>query len=257
MGARHIRAPAGDEPALLWLSLPVMNRGSDLSFQLSQASGIFVSIIIMSLSGCGGHDAGRQQSVPEANQPIRPPPVVLEWYPSPKTQQPQLLFDTAPATSMSQQTPGQWAPAQSTNQSYSYPGQPVPQAWIIVPAPPAGYGGQIAGYAGQYNSGAATGVWQQPVPVWNAPPPQPQTYYPQAPVQQFQSAPAQQGTYVQRPWGQYTESDSGKSSARGINTWQTTNPLPAWTVPGYSGSTVPYPAYNGTYPGAPVPGYVW
>ncbi len=124
-------------------------------------------------------------------------------------------------------------PAQPSYQENVYQSPPVPQAWIIVPAPAAaGYGGQAAGYAGQYNAGAAAGVWQQAIPVWNLTDSQTQPYSQQQPVQQqqyqYQYPTVPQGVYTQRPWGPDTSA------------WQNPNGLPAWGVPGYK-----------------VPGYVW
>lgn len=200
-----------------------------------------------------------EQPVPQQSQQQNEPPRVVEWYPSPKVEQPQLIFSPAQPSNTAQPAVGQWATAQPSYQENVYQGSPVPQAWILVPAPTASYSGQAAGYAGQYNGGPAAGVWQQAVPVWNLPTPQTQPFYQQQPVQQpqYQYSTVPQGVYTQRPWGQISESDKNNNSAQGMNAWQNPNGLPVWGTPDYIGSPAPNPGYYGANQGTVVPGYVW
>jgi hypothetical protein len=238
-----------------------MKREPGLLLQLRLTSGILVTIAFLLISGCAADENGMEQPMPQQSQQQTKPPRVIDWYPSPKITQPQIIFSSPQPSNTSPPAPGQWVSAQPSYQENVYQNPPVPQAWIIVPAPAVGYGGQMAGYSGQYNAGpAAVGVWQQAVPVWNLPAQQTQPYYPQQPVQQpqYQYPPVPQGVYTQRPWGQISESDKNNNSAPGMNAWQNPTGLPVWGTPGYIGGPMPYTGYYGTNQGTVVsPGIVW
>jgi len=206
-----------------------------------------------------------KQAAPAPSTQKNPPPVAVDWYPSPKVQQPQLRFAPEPG----QPGTGQWGGASAGFQAN--PAQPsagVPQNWILVPA-----NGYFTGQTGgTTNLNPAPGTGQQVTP-WNVPAPQSRIYrlqqvpqqtygYPQQPVQppvqqpySYQYPVAPPATYVQRPWGEYSGNSTGNS--QGASAGQKPAEPPPWGAPGYGYAPAPWFGYNGAYPGLMEPGYVW
>lgn len=197
------------------------------------------------VSGCGDDDTGTVSPTPGAAAEAVEGPVVVEWYPTPKHQHRPQYFMPPPAPAQSRQPQVTSQPIQQRF-AWGYM-QPVPQAWVL-PAPP------VAGY------GTATGVpvqgaWYAPVPAWNrnAQPaqsslqPAQQQYYPLAPQQ----------AYAQRPWGAADKVENSNRAGQSMNTWQTTNELPAWGAPLPGGYPVQNPGLYSTYQGTVETGRYW
>jgi hypothetical protein len=211
---------------------------------------VIVSIAVL-LGGCGD-DASESVSSAQrvAAEAVEIPPVV-EWYPTPKHQhRPQYFMPpSAPAASQNRQSR---VTSQPVQQQFSWGGnvlQPVaPQGWMVPVAPATGYGA-VTGVPAQgypYAPAPAWGQNVQPVqpPLQQAQPVQ-QQYYPLAP----------QNAYVHRPWGAASKADNSGDSGQSIQTWQTTNELPAWSAPAFGGYPVYYPGSYGTHQGTVAPGY--
>jgi hypothetical protein len=250
-----------------------MKRDSGPLLPIRLISGLVVSVACSVLSGCGSSEDDVKPAVPVQSSQQKQAPVVVDWYPAPKVQKPQLGFAPQPGQPGMPGYGGQWGGAQNgwpANPAQSPAG--VPQAWVLVPAT-----GYYAGQAGGANTSSPVPGTPQQVTPWNAPAPQAQVYYPQQipqqtygyppqtaqqPVQQpyqyqpYQYPAAPQTSFVQRPWGQYNESASG-SSSQNTGTWQKPAEPPAWGSPGYVITPVPGAGYYGGYPGTPLPGFGW
>jgi hypothetical protein len=74
-----------------------------------------------------------------------------------------------------------------------------------------------------------------------------QQYYPLAP----------QHANVQRPWGAVDEAENSNRAGQSMNTWQTTNELPAWSVPEPGGYRVQDSDLYSTRQGTVETGRYW
>jgi hypothetical protein len=105
----------------------------------------------------------------------------------------------------------------------------------------------------------APGTLYVPVPVWGqyGQPAQPSLQPAQPVQQQYYYPPASQYPYAQRPWGEADGTANSSRAGRSINTWQTTNELPAWGVPPNGGYPLQNPGHYSTQQGAVQPQYYW
>jgi hypothetical protein len=179
-------------------------------------SGIIISTTVAVLGGCGDDEvvpASPEQDA--ATKADKAPPVVVEWYPTPKHQhRPQ--YTLQPSTQFPSQSGHAQVSPQPAQQQFSWGGyvlQPVPQAWMVPAAPATGYG--ITGAPAPRDAYA-------PVPVWG------------------QTA---------QPTQQQQADNSKQQGGQTMQTWQVSPGLPA-----YGGYQYGNPGVYGAQQGTVAPG---